>query len=96
MCCPISFLTEQGPERLQSLGPGLMESFFSLGPALPWLLHSLGYIRGTVRERPAARDAQGGQGEGGGERERESCKSESEKQNEGRIGQKGDKRSCRL
>ena len=43
---------------------------FSPGPALPWLLHSLGYIRGTARERPAARDAQGGQGKGGGERER--------------------------
>lgn len=84
--------------------PGLVESFFSW-PSPAWLLHILGYIRGTARERPtpAASHAQGGQGEGGGEGrergDREGTQTESEsgteRQNRREL-EKGDKTGCRL
>lgn len=68
MCSRVSFLTERSPERLDTQ-LGLVESFF-LRPSPAWLFNSLGYIRGTVRQRlaPAASFALGEQRRGDGRR----------------------------
>lgn len=59
MSDPISYLTEPSPGRFAAQ-PGLVESF-SRGAALLGSFTFFGFIRGTVRQRPApaASHAQG-------------------------------------
>lgn len=80
----------------------LWKAFFSgpspaLAPA-QFRLHTWHSEREASGQGRSGRAGKGGRGERESkrEKERESCKSESEKQNKGRIGQKGDERGCRL
>ena len=100
MCSPISFLTEQGPERFQRLSLVLWKALLVAQPCLAPAQFRLHTWHSEREANPSGQPRSGRAGRGGrGEREREVMQTESESGTERqsrRESEKRDETGCRL